>query len=52
MRYQEAERFASFYWVDGGLAYVVSGPSDRPRLSAIAKSAYDQIDGAPPPAGG
>jgi anti-sigma factor RsiW len=44
MRYRQDERVAAFYWVDRGLAYVVSGPSDRSRLSAIAKSAYDQID--------
>ncbi len=41
-----------FYWVDRGLAYVVSGPSDRTWLSAVAKSAYDQIDSAARPAGG
>jgi anti-sigma factor RsiW len=52
MRYREADRVASVYWVDRGLAYVVSGPSDRPRLSAIAKSAYDQIDSPARPAGG
>jgi anti-sigma factor RsiW len=52
MRYREAERVSSFYWVDRGLAYVLSGPSDRQRLSMIAKSAYDQIDDTARPAGG
>jgi anti-sigma factor RsiW len=50
MRYREVEqRFASFYWVDRGLAYVLSGPSDRKRLWAITKSAYDQIEKLAPP---
>jgi anti-sigma factor RsiW len=44
MRYREAERFSSFYWVDHGLGYVVSGPNDRKRLWAVVKAAYDQID--------
>jgi len=48
MRYREADRFASFYWVDRGLAYVLSGPADRKRLWAITKSAYDQIEKLPP----
>ena len=52
MRYREAERYAAFYWVDRGLTYVLSGPSDRARLWAITKAAYDQIDQAPRPAGG
>jgi anti-sigma factor RsiW len=44
LRYRAGERFAGFYWVEQGLAYVVSGPSDRDRLLAIAQAAYDQID--------
>jgi anti-sigma factor RsiW len=44
LRYREGERFAGFYWVEQGLAYVVSGPGDRDRLRAIAQAAYDQID--------
>jgi anti-sigma factor RsiW len=52
MRYRQAERYASIYWVDRGLAYVVSGPSDRQRLAEIAKTAYDQIDEGVRPAGG
>jgi anti-sigma factor RsiW len=48
MRYREAERFAALYWVERGLAYVVSGPSERERLLSVAQAAYDQIDkGAP-----
>jgi anti-sigma factor RsiW len=48
MRYREADRFGAFYWVDRGLAYVLSGPPDRKRLWAITKSAYDQIDKSGP----
>jgi len=44
LRYRAGERFAGFYWVEQGLAYVVSGPNDRDRLHAIAQAAYDQID--------
>jgi anti-sigma factor RsiW len=49
MRYREAERFSSFYWVDHGLGYVVSGPNDRKRLWAVVKAAYDQIDNGKTP---
>ena len=44
MRYREADRFAAVYWVEHGLAYVVSGPADRERLLNVAQAAYDQID--------
>jgi anti-sigma factor RsiW len=48
MRYRAGERFAALYWVERGLAYVVSGPADRERLLNVAQAAYDQIDkGAP-----
>jgi anti-sigma factor RsiW len=48
MRYRAADRFAALYWVERGLAYVVSGPVDRERLANVAQAAYDQIDkGAP-----
>jgi anti-sigma factor RsiW len=44
MRYREADPFAAVYWVEHGLAYVVSGPADRERLLNVAQAAYDQID--------
>jgi anti-sigma factor RsiW len=48
MRYRSGEHFAALYWVERGLAYVVSGPIDRERLLSVAQAAYDQIDrGAP-----
>ncbi len=47
MRYRESDRFSSFYWVDRGLTYIVSGPADRTRLWAIVKTAYDQVEKSP-----
>ena len=44
LRYRAAERAAALYWVERGLAYVVSGPLDRERLQNVAQAAYDQID--------
>jgi anti-sigma factor RsiW len=44
LRYRAADRFAAFYWVEQGLAYVVSGPGERARLLSVAQAAYDQID--------
>jgi len=34
--------------VDHGIAYVVSGQSDREQLSGVAQAVYDQIDRAAP----
>jgi anti-sigma factor RsiW len=48
MRYRAGDAFAALYWVENGLAYVVSGPPDRERLSSVAQAAYDQIDKAAP----
>ena len=50
MRYQAGERFSALYWVERGLAYVVSGPNDRERLLSVAQAAYDQIDKGTPAA--
>ena len=44
MRYRAADRFSAYYWVDQGVAYIVSGPTDRERLLQVAQAAYDQID--------
>jgi anti-sigma factor RsiW len=50
MRYRAADRFAAVYWVEHGLAYVVSGPADRERLLNVAQAAYEQIDKSLPQA--
>jgi anti-sigma factor RsiW len=44
LRYRAGDRFAAFYWVEQGLAYVVSGPDERGRLLSVAQAAYDRID--------
>jgi anti-sigma factor RsiW len=51
LRYTTGEQNAAYYWVDGDLAYVLSGPAERDKLREIAQAAYDQID-APPQQGG
>jgi anti-sigma factor RsiW len=44
LHYRDEDRLAAFYWVDGQIAYVVSGPSDRERLEQITKAVYEQVD--------
>jgi anti-sigma factor RsiW len=44
LRYRAGDRFAAFYWVEQGLAYVVSGPEEPGRLLSVAQAAYDRID--------
>jgi anti-sigma factor RsiW len=53
LRYTTGPQNAAYYWVDGDLAYVLSGPPQRDKLREIAQSAYDQIDRRrPAPQGG
>jgi len=52
LRYTTGEQNAAYYWVDGDLAYVLSGPAERDKLRAIAQAAYDQMDRRMPPQGG
>lgn len=44
LRYTAGEQNAAYYWVDGDLAYVLSGPAERDKLREIAQAAYEQID--------
>ena len=44
LRYRTAGAFAAFYWVEGEVSYVVSGPADRDRLHKVAESAYEQME--------
>jgi anti-sigma factor RsiW len=44
MRYNVSGKWSAFYWVDGDVAYVVSGPPDREVLSKVATAAYEQFD--------
>lgn len=52
LRYIAGDHNAAYYWVDGNLFYVLSGPAEREKLRAIAQAAYDQIDARSLPKGG
>ena len=52
LRYTAGDHNAAYYWVDGDLFYVLTGPAEREKLRAIAQAAYDQIDTHTPPQGG
>ena len=53
LRYTTGPQNAAYYWVDGDLAYVLSGPAERDKLHEIAQAAYEQIDRQmPAPQGG
>lgn len=39
---------SSFYWVDQGFGYALSGELPRPTLQALATAVYQQISAAPP----
>jgi anti-sigma factor RsiW len=52
LRYIADDHNAAYYWVDGDLFYVLTGPAEQERLHAIAQAAYDQIDTRTPPRGG
>jgi anti-sigma factor RsiW len=43
-RYQEADKFATIHWVAENYGWVVSGPSDKPRLKGIAMAAVEQSE--------
>lgn len=51
LRYTSGEQNAAYYWVDGNLAYVLSGPAERDKLHAVAQAAYEQIDRRAPQQG-
>jgi len=45
MRYQAQGKESALFWADRGVAYVVvSGGSDRGRLTQIAQAVYDQME--------
>jgi anti-sigma factor RsiW len=52
LRYTTGAQNAAYYWVDGDLAYVLSGPAEQEKLRTIAQAAYDQIDARSPQRGG
>jgi anti-sigma factor RsiW len=44
MRYAAQGNENALFWADRGVGYVVSGGSDRGRLTQIAQSVYEQMD--------
>jgi anti-sigma factor RsiW len=44
MRYTAQNSEGALFWADGGVGYVVSGGSDRERLTQVARLVYDQIE--------
>jgi anti-sigma factor RsiW len=49
LRYNAFDNFATVQWVEGGHGWAISGPADKSRLTAIAKSAYEQLENRTPP---
>lgn len=41
MRYAKQDKDGALFWADRGVAYVVSGGSDRERLTQVARLVYD-----------
>jgi anti-sigma factor RsiW len=44
MRYMAQQSDGALFWADNGVGYVVSGSSDRDRLTQVARLVYDQIE--------
>lgn len=44
MRYAKQDSDGALFWADRGVAYVVSGSSDRERLTQVARLVYDQTE--------
>jgi anti-sigma factor RsiW len=42
MRYARQDKDGALFWADRGVGYVVSGGSDRERLTQVARLVYDQ----------
>ena len=44
MRYAAQDKDGALFWADKGVGYVVSGPTDKDRLSQVARQVYDQTE--------
>ena len=44
MRFTSQDKDAALFWADRGVGYVVSGTSDRERLTQVARMVYDQAE--------
>lgn len=46
MRYAARDKDGAMFWADGGVGYVVSGPTDKEKLQHVARLVYDQTEKA------
>jgi anti-sigma factor RsiW len=46
MRYARQDKDGALFWAERGVAYVVSGSSDRERLTQVARLVYDETEKA------
>ena len=44
MRYTSQASDGALYWADGGVGYVLIGPTDKERLQQVARLVYDQAE--------
>ena len=44
MRYTTLDNDGAMFWADRGVGYVVSGGSDRERLTQVARAVYEQFE--------
>jgi anti-sigma factor RsiW len=44
MRYAKQDGDGALFWADRGVGYVVSGSTDRERLTQVARLVYDQSE--------
>jgi anti-sigma factor RsiW len=44
MRYASENSDGALFWADRGIGYVVSGPTDKERLTQVARLVYDQTE--------
>jgi anti-sigma factor RsiW len=44
MRYASENNDGALFWADRGVGYVVSGPTDKDRLTQVARLVYDQTE--------
>jgi anti-sigma factor RsiW len=44
MRYTAAGNSGAMYWAEGGVGYVLSGPTDKDRLNQVARLVYEQTE--------
>ncbi len=44
MRYTVSDNSGAMYWSEGGVGYVLSGPSDKDRLNQVARLVYEQTE--------